>query len=351
MKPPKSTADHRQLKIDTSTVTYLRGGGLSPYSYVRALLTTRLGRYGTAITRVELYPRLPLPAGSEPVNDNYFDKWQSALDKLPYVNFLRKQQRFEIAFRSNHFNAADMDNWGMTADKIRLAGEEIADALQLVRKRLKSTDDFDVDRFLSDVTLALQIPIGAMEEWNRLLKVAAERDRAEYAAMSPWEQLDIDWTKFHPKAREVLDDPFFWDCVDEIAPHGNDTGADLFEDFQKWNKRNSQKSPLIFLEDLFSKWNIAPIDWHVAQRNDVLKLEADRPIELALCNEAAIALAFAVLKQRANCPADVAHLAMSALERSSILANASKLPKEIKSEWNAAIAKMKLKLNSIRPAG
>jgi uncharacterized protein YfeS len=253
----------------------------------------------------------------------------------------------EIAFRSNHFSAADMDKWGITAEKIRLAGEEIAGALQLVRKRLRSTDDFDVDRFLSDVTLALQIPGGSMTEWDRLLKANEEKCRAEYAAMSPWDQLDIDWTKFHPRAREVLDDPFFWDCTDEIAPHGNDTGADLLEDFQKWNKRNSQKSPLIFLENLFSKWDIEPIDWHVVKRNDVLKIESDRPIELALCNEAAIALAFAVLKQRANCRADVAHLAICALERSSILAKARKLPKEIKSKTHAAITRMKSKLSSL----
>ncbi len=186
-----------------------------------------------------------------------------------------------------------------------------------------------------------------MKEWNRLLKANAEKDRAEYAAMSPWDQLDIDWTEFHPKAREVLDDPFFWDCIDEIAPHGNDTGADLLEDFQKWNKRNSQKSPLIFLENLFSKWDIEPIDWHLAKRNAVLKVESDRPIELALCNEAAIALAFAVLKQRANCPADVALLAMCAFERSSILAKARKLPKEIKSKIYTAITRMKSKLKSL----
>jgi uncharacterized protein YfeS len=335
------------MKIDSTTVTYLRGGGLSPYSYVVAFLTTRLGQYGKAITSVELYPRLPLPAGSEPVDDDYFDRWQSALEKLPFVSFLRKQKRIEIAFRSNHFNAADMDNWGITAERIRLAGEDIAEALQLVRKRVKSTDDFDVDRFLSDVTLALQIPIGSMTEWNRLLKVKREKDRAEYAAKSPWDQLDIDWTKFHPKARQVLDDPFFWDCIDEIAPHGNDTGADLLEDFLKWNKRNSQKSPLIFLVDLFSKWDIEPINWHVAKRNDVLKLESDRPIELALCNEAGIALAFAVLKQRANCPADVTHLAMCALERRSIMAKARKLPKEIKSKIDTAITRMKSKLKSL----
>ncbi len=35
----------------------------------------------------------------------------------------------------------------------------------------------------------------------------------------------------HPKAREILDDPRDWEEDDEFSPHGNDAGADVFNDW------------------------------------------------------------------------------------------------------------------------
>lgn len=148
-----------------------------------------------------------------------------------------------------------------------------------------------------------------------------------------------------PKAREILDDPFYWDEMDEFAPHGNDTGAELLDAFQRWNKRNPSGSPAKFFADILERWDFEPIDWRIVDEDAVKKLDKKQPVDLGVCNEAAIALAFAVIKLRASCPPDVIQLAKNALERTKILVQNSALSKQLKDEWDVAMTKMKTKLD------
>jgi hypothetical protein len=127
--------------------------------------------------------------------------------------------------------------------------------------------------------------------------------------------------------------------------HGNDTGADLLEAFRRWNKRNRSGTPTKFLADLLARWDVKPIDWGIVDEDAVKKLHKKRPVDLSLCNEAAIALAFAVIKLRASCPPDVVQLAKNALERTSILVNSSPLSKQVRDEWDVAMTKTKTKLD------
>lgn len=345
------------MRIEIEVVTYLRGGGWSPYSYIDDLLNTRLKtEYGSAVKTIEIYPRLPVPKRLRPTSDDYFDGWQKALEELPYIAFRRKLNRFEVAFRSTHFDSADMDEWWgdkskrteeFTLEAIRVAKDEIREALQLIRKRIKPSDDFDVVRFLADVEAALENASTSRTEWNALAKSSEKEQQTIADAKSPWEKLDIDWSEYHPKAREVLDDPFYWDCLDDSAPHGNDTGAELLEDFQRWNKRNAKKSPLVFLDKVSKELGIESFEWPLTRKSEVLKIDKQRSIEMGIANETAIALAFAVLKMRASCPSDVVNFAKCALERTSILVKASVLNETIKAEWHVAIIRMKSKLESL----
>lgn len=78
------------------------------------------------------------------------------------------------------------------------------------------------------------------------------------------------------------------------------------------------------------------------------KLNHDDPISLAVCNESAIALAFAVLKLRAECPAELIAMALAAMTRTAILVNDSDLSNETKRSWEQAILTMRRKLISVR---
>ncbi len=97
-------------------------------------------------------------------------------------------------------------------------------------------------------------------------------------------------------------------------------------------------------------WQVVPIDWSVTDENAVSALERDKSIEMTLCNEAAIALAFAVLKLRGQCPPDVLRMALAALQRTAIVIRHSSLEAPLKTEWDSGIKLMQEKLESVLPA-
>src|ERR1700733_8412288 len=74
----------------------------------------------------------------------------------------------------------------------------------------------------------------------------------------PWESLQIDWREYHRKAREILDDPVFWDCLNDFTPHGNDTGADLLTMYKEWRGEHPKESSEVFFADLLSLWQFPP---------------------------------------------------------------------------------------------
>ncbi|MDA7977615.1 MAG: molybdate metabolism regulator [Pirellulales bacterium] len=48
----------------------------------------------------------------------------------------------------------------------------------------------------------------------------------------------------HPRARELMVEPFFWDCVDERAPFGSDEGSDAYYEWRSWRADNPS-APLV----------------------------------------------------------------------------------------------------------
>jgi len=329
--------------------TYNTFGGNDSYSLVANLLTERLGDYGAGVESIEMTGYLrSATRNPRPTLEGLFDQHHSYLSKLPTITFRRKLKRVEICFLSEHFTADDAKGWNPSPEKCQIAAGEMANALLLLRKRIKPEDDFNVERFLTDAANILATRIETMEEWEQIRQQATEKRKAKLALKDPWELLEIDWDKYHAQAREVLDDPFFWECASDLAPHGNDTGADLLEDYCRWDKRNSTKSPLTFLDWLLKKWGITPIDWSITDEEKVRTLEREEPIPVSVCNEAAIALAFAVIKMRATCPPEVIVRGLAALSRTAIAVKDSTLSNEVKAEWDIALAKMRAKLESLR---
>jgi hypothetical protein len=46
----------------------------------------------------------------------------------------------------------------------------------------------------------------------------------------------------HPRARELMTEPLFWDCVDESAPFGSDEGSDAYYEWRFWREENLNTS-------------------------------------------------------------------------------------------------------------
>lgn len=44
----------------------------------------------------------------------------------------------------------------------------------------------------------------------------------------------------HPRARELMREPVFWDCADEGAPFGSDEGFDAYYEWRAWRTEHPQ---------------------------------------------------------------------------------------------------------------
>ncbi|WP_442483540.1 molybdate metabolism regulator [Aeoliella sp. SH292] len=76
----------------------------------------------------------------------------------------------------------------------------------------------------------------------------------------------------HPRARQLMREPMFWDCVDEGAPFGSDEGSDAYYEWRRWRAENPD-APLI---DCF-EWIL---DGNLNCYNDALASDAQVAIDL-----------------------------------------------------------------------
>jgi uncharacterized protein YfeS len=227
---------------------------------------------------------------------------------LPKVTFQKKRARAVVL-------------WPTALDSQRFLGEpeeasvasfealsaEVEGALASLRPRLARIEDFDLEALLSSIektVLAIpREPVAFRAAVTSSLAGARTRREALLRARDPWDALDIDWDTYHPNARRLLDEPFFWDCTDDLAPVGNDTGADVLEGFRKWRRRKkAATTPVLdFLHHLLAEWDV-PLNAGDAK----LALVRD---------EACVGLAFSQVMLEGRVDTDVAECALQAIAR------------------------------------
>jgi hypothetical protein len=118
--------------------------------------------FGAAIERVDIYAhcqtREPIVASLAFMSERF----QSRLATLPFLRFRRKARLFEVAYASGFVYAKSM--FGAAEGSLSPADfkglcREFAEALSLIRHRLKRSDDFDSDA----LNVHLQRRIGSLE--------------------------------------------------------------------------------------------------------------------------------------------------------------------------------------------
>lgn len=72
----------------------------------------------------------------------------------------------------------------------------------------------------------------------------------------------------HPRARDLMREPFFWDCVDETAPFGSDEGNDAYYEWRAWRKENPD-SPLTDCLDWILDGNLDGYNESLASRSQI----------------------------------------------------------------------------------
>ncbi|TVP96521.1 MAG: molybdate metabolism regulator [Planctomycetaceae bacterium] len=88
----------------------------------------------------------------------------------------------------------------------------------------------------------------------------------------------------HPRARELMREPLFWDCVDEAAPFGSDEGSVAYYEWRDWREENPE-APLTECFDWI-------LDGNLEAYNDSLASDSQIEIDIANPEEAFLSEAF-----------------------------------------------------------
>jgi len=284
------------------TRTYNSYGGHSTLSLIPGFLLTDAPPFGTAITELTVTFHFATSGPPRSSLEDLYAKFHAARLELPKVLFRRSRGKVSIDVASNLIDGSDRELYrGVSLPLFRGAFTETVESLRLIRSRLTKKDDFRLDGFLNHCLQSEQRIPRDEKTMATLATQLKERRAAVRAAMSPWERLGIDWRDYHPDARRILDDPFYWEQANDFSPHGNDTGADLLSDYRRWLRLHPSGNPLDFLRSLMAGWGFPP--------------ETTDPAIRSALDEAAIGLAFAELKLRAQCHPSVATLAREAVRR------------------------------------
>jgi uncharacterized protein YfeS len=282
--------------------TYNTYGGHSTLSLVSDYLLGHVDGFGSAVSELTVTFHFPHSGPAVRTLERLYADFHANRMSLPKVVFRRKRGQAAIDIASELIDGKDWERArGLSLSLFKAAVAETIAALGLLRKRLTAKDDFDLKAFLAHCRKGESRLPSTAEELATLAEECKNKQAARFAAMSPWERLGIDWRDFHPDARVILDDPFYWDCSNDFAPNGNDTGADLLADYRKWLRRNPSGDPIIFYQQLTRGWGFPP--------------EPSTDLDRTAMDEAAVALAFAEFKLRADCRPAVAALARAAIQR------------------------------------
>jgi uncharacterized protein YfeS len=294
MKPP--------LEFYVMARAYNSYGGHSTLSLIPGFLLTDAPLFGTALTELTVAFHFATSGPSRKTLDQLYADFHTNRLKLPNVVFRRNRGQAVIDIASDLLDGKELDSRrGLSLSLLRGGVAETLAALRLLKSRLTAKDDFSLDAFLSHCDRREASLPDTDEALSTLKKQSDARRAAIRAAMSPWERLGIDWRDFHPDARRILDNPFYWEQANDFSPHGNDTGADLLSDYRSWLGLHPSDDPLEFYRGLIIQWGFSP--------------DATDPSIRSALDEAGIALAFAELKLRADCRPSVAALARQAVHR------------------------------------
>lgn len=265
--------------------------------------------FGSAVQEIAVDLHLPWRgAPPHPFSAADIQQYHRLLAELPKVTFQRKRARAVVAWATALETEAFLGPAAQVSPAtFEALASEVQRALSALQPRFARIADFDLDALRSSVkrTVAAVPKEPAAFRATVATALAAARSRWKVArrARGPWELLDIDWSTYHPDARALLDDPFFWDCADDLAPVGNDTGADILEGYRAWRRRkkNASVGALAYLCRVLAEWEV-PLEG------------SDGKLALVR-DEACVALAFSQIMLEGRVESEVAECALQAITR------------------------------------
>ncbi|QDT79703.1 hypothetical protein Mal35_31700 [Gimesia maris] len=285
--------------------TYNSYGGHRTLSLIGDFLITGAPSCGQALKELEVIIHIRNDGPPRKSLEEMFERFHTTLAELPRVTFYRKKHRVEITFYGEQFDLSQIESRTLDLDLFCAASREIVNKMSLLQKRIRKTDDFDVQSFQLWLNSRLKELPETHEKLLQHENSILEQRKICYASMSEWHKLGIDFEDFHPKARSILDSPELWNVSDEFSPNGNDTGADVLELYRSWRKQNRNALPALFFNQLMDQWEVT------------VPPTADDEYSKHTYSQSIIGLAFAQLKLESACHPDIAALALQSLQSES----------------------------------
>ena len=106
--------------------------------------------FGTAIEQIDIYARCQTRDPIIPGLEFMDDRFQAGLKTLPFIRFRRKARLFELSYASDWIHSSEMfgaANIELAPHEFSCLCREFSATLFSMRRRLKKSDDFDVDLF------------------------------------------------------------------------------------------------------------------------------------------------------------------------------------------------------------
>ena len=122
----------------------------------------------------------------------------------------------------------------------------------------------------------------------------------------------------HPNAARILTDEFYWDCVDDNSPFGNDTGADTLHFFHDWRVEHPETNAFVFLDELLAGWEVVNDHWDVVDSEQARELLKEDAFSLNTRDDAVIALAFGQFALEGRIEPEIKRRALLAMERQAL---------------------------------
>lgn len=295
------------LAIAIESFMFNSSGAIGPFSNLGHLLMKDIPEFGNGIEMLQINSYFkqtvdPTP-GAELIQD-YFEAFSAKLDDLPRYRFKRKERIFEVSFKSEisgdeiiDLYRKQMPDWRKprNVELFIYFFHEVLEIIEGIKKRVKKSDNFDVEGLLRWIqSKEFELPKDGNQFHSYMTYVFSQMVTKTQIG---WEDLAINWEVFHPNAKNILNEPFYWDCTDEYSPHGNDEGAEVLEAFQKWRKKNKTGTSSVFFKKLLAGWGLD-----------------DGGNDFGMRDEATIGLAFAHIKIDGGCPSEIREMALTALE-------------------------------------
>jgi len=244
------------MEIIVSVHTYNTYGGHGTLTLVGKYLELEALNYGSAVKELDIHVYFAGGKISRHL-ESLSEQYHEFLSGLPSTKFYRKKAKFELNFASELGNA-DLVS-GFEPPDLELftdSVKEVVASLEVLNAKLKKSDDFDLEKFNTFLNLKLENIPKDDESFKRLQSRLEKEDMRKQASMSEWDKLGIDWEDYHPDSRKLLDSPFFWSCIDDFSPNGNDTGADVLELYRDWKHQNPKGNGANFLGNLLDDWGV-----------------------------------------------------------------------------------------------